>query len=161
MALGGCTANGTTTPTSTAAQSTLSNQPSPRPTGLPTDAAVACGVASAELPIWAQAGFSPPTAPQRYVLGVNHNIVGVLFGYPLRSPAESDRMNKILWVSRLAAEGPLEIQATLAGSGRVASRQVADGPGPSIIDMPTPGCWIFDLSWSGHTDQVAVPYNAS
>jgi hypothetical protein len=161
VALGGCTATGTTAPRSTAAQLTLSNEPSPQPTGLPTNAAAGCAVATAELPIWAQAGFSPPTETQRYVLGVNRNIVGVLFGYPLRSPAHSDRMNKILWVSRLATEGPLEIQARLAGSSRVASRQLADGPGPSIIDMPTPGCWIFDLSWSGHTDQVAVPYSAS
>jgi hypothetical protein len=93
-------------------------------------------------------------------MGVNDTIVGVLFGYPLRSPARPDRNNKILWVSRLGGQGPLTIEARLSGSTRVASRRVED-VGPSIIDMPTAGCWIFTLSWSGHTDQVAVPYSAS
>jgi hypothetical protein len=116
-------------------------------------------VANGKLPAWARSGFNPPDMSIPYVLGAQGHIVGVLFGYPLRSPARPDRANKILWVSQPTAQGdPLKIRARLSGSTRVASRHVNGGPGPSIIDMPAAGCWIFTLSWSGHTDEVAVPY---
>lgn len=96
-----------------------------------------------------------------YVVGDHDKILGVLFGYPLRSPAGPGRANKILWVPRIAAQhDPLKIRAALTGSTRHAFRQVDGGPGPSIIDMPAAGCWIFSLSWSGRTDTVAVPYNS-
>jgi hypothetical protein len=160
--LSGCTPSATTTlPTSVPMGSKLAQQPSGQPTPLPSNAAARCTVRTGALPVWARAGFTPPTAPQPHVVGVNGSIVGVLFGYPLRSPARPDRNNKILWVSRVAAHGPLTIEARLSGSTRVESRRVEDGPGPSIIDMPAAGCWIFTLSWSGHHDQVAVRYSAS
>jgi hypothetical protein len=112
--------------------------------------------------VWARSGFTPPDQSVPYVLGTKDQIVGVLFGYPLRSPPRPDRANKILWVSRSTAQrDPLKIQATLTGSTRRTSRQVYGGPGPSIIDMPSAGCWIFRLSWSGRTDTVAVPYSPS
>lgn len=122
----------------------------------------ACVVTMGELPSWAQAGFSPPTQSMPFVLGANGNIVAILFGNPLRSPPPPDHNNKILWVSRVARQGDaLKIQAKLSGSERVVSKKVDGGPGPSIIDMPAPGCWIFTLSWSGHTDRLAIRYNAS
>lgn len=94
-----------------------------------------------------------------YVLGANGDIVAILFGQPLRSPPQPDRNNKILWVSRVERSGdPLKIDAKLAGTDTVASREVPDGPGPSIIDLPRPGCWSFTLSWSGHVDHMAIPY---
>jgi hypothetical protein len=160
--LSGCTPSGSTAePTSTVTGSKLSQQPSGQPTRPPSNAAARCTVVTGALPVWARAGFTPPTAPQPHVVGVNGTIVGVLFGYPLRSPARPDRSNKILWVSRVAAQGPLTIEARLSGSTRVESRTVENGPGPSIIDMPAAGCWIFTLSWSGQEDQVAVPYRGS
>ena len=33
-------------------------------------------------------------------------------------------------------------------------------PGPSIINLPAPGCWTLHLSWSGHTDQLKLHYVA-
>ena len=80
----------------------------------------------------------------------------------LHSPPLHDRNNKILWVSRipLAAPDPLVIRATLAGSTRTAAVSVPGGPGPSIIDLPAPGCWTFHLSWSGHTDELKLRYVA-
>ena len=119
-----------------------------------------CVVHTGALPGWARSGFTPSDQALPHVVGEHDKIVGVVFGYPLRSPARPGRANKILWVPRSAAQhDPLKIKAALIGSSRHASRQVDDGPGPSIIDMPAPGCWIFSLSWSGHTDQVAVPYD--
>jgi hypothetical protein len=37
---------------------------------------------------------------------------------------------------------------------------VPGGPGPSIIDLPAPGCWTLHLSWSGHTDKLKLHYVA-
>jgi hypothetical protein len=48
--------------------------------------------------------------------------------------------NKILWVSRVnqGVLTPLRIRATLDGTNQAVTRQVAGGPGPSIIDLPPP-----------------------
>ena len=54
--------------------------------------------------------------------------------------------------------GPLVIHAALAGTDRTATRSVAGGPGPSIIDLPAPGCWQLTLTWSGQRDTMSVPY---
>lgn len=136
-------------------------QPTSSPDVATSPATVNCVVTTGELPTWARAGFSPPTVSMPYVLGANRSIVAILFGNPLRSPPAKDHNNKILWVSPVSEAGsPLKIQARLSGSNRVVTREVEGGPGPSIIDMPAPGCWIFTLTWSGHTDKLAVRYSA-
>jgi hypothetical protein len=103
-----------------------------------------------------------------YVLGAHGDIIAVLWARhdPLITPTPPGRNNKILWVSKLS--GPvgsdLEITARrLTGGtpvGPVQRRTVAGGPGPSLIDMPTAGCWQFTLRWGGHTDTVDLPYAA-
>jgi hypothetical protein len=116
------------------------------------------------LPAWARAGFSPPGQAMPHVLGEAGNIVAILWASrdALHSPPLQDRSNKILWVSRIPFTGPdpLVIRATLAGSARTATVSVPGGPGPSIIDLPTSGCWTFHLSWSGHTDELKLRYVA-
>jgi hypothetical protein len=52
----------------------------------------------------------------------------------------------------------MTIRATLAGSTRTATVDLPDGPGPSYVDMPAPGCWTLHLSWGGHTDQLSLRY---
>jgi hypothetical protein len=37
-------------------------------------------------------------------------------------------------------------------------RTVAGGPGPSIVDLPAPGCWRLTLRWAGRADQVDLAY---
>jgi hypothetical protein len=124
----------------------------------PHDSA-ACPVVEGALPAWAQSGFTPPDQSVPHVLGAGGDIAAILFGQPLRVPAQPDRSNKILWVSRPASDTtPLKIQAKLNGSDLTVDREVADGPGPSAIDLPKAGCWTFDLTWSGHTDRVDIPY---
>jgi hypothetical protein len=116
------------------------------------------------LPVWARSGFHPANLAMPHVMGEAGNIVAILWAPrdALHSPSLQDRSNKILWVSRipLAAPNPLVINATLAGSTRTATVSVPGGPGPSIIDLPAPGCWTFHLSWSGHTDQLKLRYVA-
>ena len=106
---------------------------------------------------WARSGFSPPDQPVPFVLGERGTILGVLFGQPLSAPAAPDRGNKILWVTRDPhPPGPLTITAALDGA--VATLEVPEGPGPSLVDLPTPGCWRLTLAWPDHTDRVAIAY---
>ena len=97
-----------------------------------------------------------------HVMGEAGNIVAILWADPLHSPPLPDRSNKILWVSKIPppAPDPLVITATLAGGTRMVTVSVPGGPGPSIIDMPAPGCWTFHLNWSGHTDELKLRYVA-
>ncbi|WP_236791331.1 hypothetical protein [Amycolatopsis sp. GM8] len=120
----------------------------------------ACAVNQGALPDWARAGFSPPDQQVRYALGAQGEILGVLFTDSLQVPPPPTGSNKILWVSKSDSAGPLKIDATLAGSGLTTTREVPDGPGPSNVDLPAPGCWSLELSWPGHHDRVELPYRA-
>jgi len=132
------------------------------PTGSPPVKAASCGspVVTDALPVWARGGFSDDGAGAAHVLGRDGDIVAVLFGAPLTAPPSPDRGNKILWVSRLPAQmgDTLRISATLAATGETAAREVRGGPGPSIIDLPKPGCWHVDLAWNGHVDAMDLTY---
>ena len=127
---------------------------------LSCDAAVRTG----PLPEWARTGFSPPDQPVRYVLGERGSIVGVVFGYPLVAGARQEgKGNKILWVGRTVdgdVATDLQITARLNGTAVEAHRSVPGGPGPSLIDLPEPGCWTLDLVWGGGHDRLAVPYSS-
>jgi len=131
-----------------------------------SSASLSCdsAVRNGPLPAWARAGFDPPDQPVRFVIGEGRSIVGVVFGYPLRAGERKDGGgNKILWVGRTvdnSAATDLEITAHLNGSALVVQRSVSGGPGPSLIDLPKPGCWTLDLSWGGGRDRMAVPYSA-
>jgi hypothetical protein len=119
----------------------------------------AAPVAAGTLPVWARTGFSgdAPSAP--HVLGENGDIVAILFGHPLRQPPDEGRSNKILWVSRAPVDGtPLRIEARHEATGRTARQEVQGGPGPSIVDLPAPGCWTVTLTWAGHRDTMALRY---
>jgi hypothetical protein len=100
-----------------------------------------------------------------YVMSDRGDIVAILWADhdPLHAPPLPNVSNKILWVSRVSqgAFTPLRIRATLDGANQTVARQVADGPGPSIIDLPAAGCWSVNLSWSGHHDHLTLRYSAS
>lgn len=115
------------------------------------------------LPTWARAGFTDPRPRMPYVLGDSGRIAAVLWG-TLNSPPAADHTNKILWFShvRLAPGSDLRIQAQrMNGTTRLGSpvtRSVTGGPGPSIINLPAPGCWRLTLHWSGWTDHLDLQY---
>ena len=121
------------------------------------------------LPVWARGGFHPPGMSVGHVMGVRGLIVAILWGGPKTSlyapPHKGQENNKILWVARLRlpvmSAAPMTIRATLNGTHIVASRELPYGPGPSSVDLPTPGCWTLNLSWAGHQDQVDLWYTAS
>ena len=127
-------------------------------------AGCAARVETGSLPDWADAGFSGD-ARVPHVFGAKGDIVAVLFAHPLRQVRKDGSNNKILWVARAATTSPdpsapatLVITATLDGTDTRVTREVAGGPGPSIIDMPQAGCWRLDLRWSGHTDTMDLVY---
>jgi len=92
-------------------------------------------------------------------------VAALLFG-PLNSPPAADHNNKILWVSRAATPygHDLSIEAQrMTGTkplGGPVSRTVTGGPGPSIINLPSPGCWRLSLQWSRWTDTLDLQYKA-
>jgi hypothetical protein len=100
-----------------------------------------------------------------YVTAVDQTAAGFIFGYPLRAGHPINPSNKILWVVGFPRNGsPLEITGQLSGANAPSvheSEPANSGPGeiyPSIVDVPQPGCWRFDLSWAAHHDVVYLQY---
>lgn len=160
--LAGCT----TTTSGGAAAPTSATATTASATAATASAATGCAarVETGSLPDWADAGFSGD-ARVPHVFGAKGDIVAVVFAHPLRQHRKDGSNNKILWVARAATTSPdpsapatLVITATLDGTDTRVTREVAGGPGPSIIDMPQPGCWRLDLRWFGHTDTMDLVY---
>jgi hypothetical protein len=76
----------------------------------------------------------------------------------LRDKQPEGKSNKVLWVADLSTGGPLVIQARRETDTQTVRREVANGPGPSIIDLPGKGCWQLDLSWPGGEDRIYLRY---
>ncbi|MDA0643014.1 MULTISPECIES: hypothetical protein [Nonomuraea] len=112
-----------------------------------------------EPPSWARTGFTPGVE-MHYASSSRGDMLAILFGYPLYSPPLPDRGNKILWRSRapLVPSEPLRIEARLNGVGAPTRITVEGGPGPSAVDLPSPGCWRLDLAWSSHTDSIDLEF---
>jgi hypothetical protein len=132
---------------------------SPSPTrAAPGPARTGCvsAVEKGPLPEWARAGFSGDSS-MPHVTGDHGEIVAALFGYPLAVSRPDGSANKILWVAKTpGSNATLVIEAKLDGSSLTASRRV--GLGPSIVDLPRPGCWHLTLTWSDHTDTMDLVY---
>jgi hypothetical protein len=132
--------------------------------GARTPAACATDVRRGVLPAWARTGFSAERPRLPHVIGRRGLLAALLFGDPLSAPPAADRANKILWVSRPlpGRTGDLRLTAQRRegehGVGPVISRVVAGGPGPSIVDVPGPGCWRFQAAWPGHRDTLDLDY---
>jgi hypothetical protein len=143
----------------TACTASSSPSPAPPPSSAP---AVQCGypVETDALPKWARGGFTGDGSGAAHVLSRAGDMVAVLFGNPLTAPPAADHGNKILWVAHTPASmgDKLHIAARLAGAADITEREVAGGPGPSIIDLPKAGCWRLTLQWSGHTDFMDLTY---
>jgi hypothetical protein len=109
------------------------------------------------LPEWARTGFSDPAPVASYATGLRGELVAILFG-PLQSPPLAGADPKILWVARDGGVGPLRISARLEGTDVVEDVVLPDGAGPSVVEMPRPGCWLLDLTWSGGQDSLALAW---
>lgn len=151
----GCSAGG-----STPSRPASPARPTSPANGRPPAAACASAVTRDALPGWARTGFHGDGSGVPHVFGEHREIVAVLFNYPPVASADPDEGNKILWVSRLPQRPmrPLTIKAELAGTTTAVTREVAAGPGPSMINLPRAGCWRLALAWSGHTDAMTLAF---
>ena len=93
------------------------------------------------------------------------NVVAFLFVDPLRAGEPENPANKILWVVKKPRGGtdlvinghPLDADAPAVPQSEAAD----SSPGeiyPSIVNVPSPGCWQFTLQWNGNTDTIELPY---
>jgi len=130
----------------------------------PEQAAEPCvtKIEAGALPEWARTGFTGDGSGNPHVLSKNGDMLGVLFGNPLRATPAADHDNKILWVSKPPITMPSDfaIVASLTGTGETYRPKVDPAPGPSIIDLPRAGCWRLTLSWSGHVDTMDLTYSS-
>jgi hypothetical protein len=129
--------------------------------------ACAAQVKSGVLPQWARTGFSDPKPRMPYELGRSGDIAALVFGFPLLSPPPRTDNNKILWVSRVTPQAGSDLRIAaqrMQGThplGAPVSRTVMGGPGPSIINLPSSGCWRLTLRWSGRVDSLDLNYGAN
>ena len=117
-------------------------------------------------PAWVDAAgahANPTGLP--FAIDRSQTVAGFLRAYPFRAGHPGSPANKVLFVVRLPRGGfDLTITAHPAGAATpvVKVTQPADsGPGeiyPSIIDVPTAGCWVLDLAWSSHRATLELPY---
>jgi hypothetical protein len=122
---------------------------------------------SGGIPAWldaAGAQNNPSGLP--YVLASPTNAAGFVFGYPLTAGPQQNHGNKILWVVGTPRNGSsLEItgRPLSALTPVVHVTQAANSsPGeiyPTIVDVPKPGCWHFDLAWAGNKTSVDLLYH--
>jgi hypothetical protein len=141
-----CTANappGSATPSSVA-----------RGPGEPT-AHGGCGnteVHTGPIPAWANGGFSDPSTGLPWAAGTPSTAIAILFATELVAGGQrpDGSSNKILWVTETSTY-QLRIVARPtdgAGSPVAISQPTTNGNQvPSIVDLPTAGCWTFHLTW--------------
>ena len=114
------------------------------------------------IPTWARTGFSEPEPAMPHVMSRSGDVVAIVFGFPLASPAREGLNNKILWVHREGPTSPVEISAQLmdgtAAVGEPVARRLDEGFAPSIVDLPAPGCWRLTLTYGDRTDSIDLEY---
>jgi hypothetical protein len=82
-------------------------------------------------------------------------VVAHLFARQLVAQGErpDGSANKILWVARDAV-GAMRVLGRPAGSPRpqitIEDQMTNGNQMPSIVDPPTPGCWVFTISWGAN-----------
>ena len=112
----------------------------------------------------AGAGNNPTFLP--YAIGYPPTAAGFIFGYPLQvGPRASGAANKILWVVGIPRDGnPLRITGHPQNGSEPTinvSFPADSGPGeiyPSIVDVPSAGCWHFDLGWGSNRTSIDLVY---
>jgi hypothetical protein len=112
------------------------------------------------LPEWARAGFTAPEPVMPYVRSASGNIVAILFVDKLTAPPRENVNNKILWVWRAGSGvgNDVHVVARLGGTGPAVTKGLPTLEGPSIVDLPSPGCWRLTISWPGGSDTIDLTY---
>jgi hypothetical protein len=156
--LAGCTGPTSPGPTSTAPRVAA---PTPTPSEVPGGCrSTPLGVGA--LPDWTASAGVPGGV---WLMSHEGNLVGVVFGHPLKAPPLSTGgQNKILWIAREPRNGSdlvLTLRPTGGGDAVTVQETANSGPGeiyPSIVDVPTPGCWQAVAEWAGHRATFELSY---
>jgi hypothetical protein len=150
-----------------------SPSPSPFADGSPTGAAVkmagGCGatqVYKGGEPDWlTQAGDDNNPNDLPYFITDPPIAAGFIFGYPLHARVSPGQGNKILWVVGIPRDGnPLRIDGhPLNATTPKVDESFPDNasPGeiyPSEVDVLSPGCWHFDITWGPNKTSVDLIY---
>lgn len=116
----------------------------------------------AEPPVWAQGGWTLAKGtpwPVPWALGTHNDTLAYLFAAQLVagvSPRVDGSQNKVLWEAK---DSPSGANVLVEGHPLGQSQPVVTiAGGPSITDVPMPGCWTFRLSW-GPTGQHSSTIN--
>jgi hypothetical protein len=145
--------------------------PSSAPPASPVAGVPVCGsttVVAGSIPQWlddAGGHNNPSSLP--YVIAHPALAAAFLFVQPLRAGHPENPANKVLWVVRTPRTGPLTIDGHPLAAAAPTMHEVLpanSGPGeiyPSYVDVPTAGCWHFDLQWAHSHAQVELNYVAS
>lgn len=103
-------------------------------------------------PAWAQGGWSHAIGtpwPVPWAFGTHNDTVAYLFATQLVagvSPRVDGSNNKVLWQAKDYPSGAnVVVEASPLGQS---DPVVTIAGGPSIVDVPSAGCWTFRLSWS-------------
>jgi hypothetical protein len=118
------------------------------------------------MPAWldaAGANNNPDFLP--YVIANPPNTGAFLWANPLRAGHPGNPSNKIFWVVGLPRNGTaLQVAGHPAGASTPTIHDLIPANSspreiyPSIVDVPKPGCWHFDLSWAGHKAAVELQF---
>jgi hypothetical protein len=140
-----------------AAGCTTTRAPLPKSTALP-NAYGGCGATqvtagTSPMPAWALEGFNGSPGP-RWAWSEPSTAVAILFATELvaKGARPDGSSNKILWVTQTPTKQLTVVAHPLNAAGpRVAINDPATNGNqtPSIVDLPSPGCWFIQLSWGG------------
>jgi hypothetical protein len=104
---------------------------------------------------WALEGFNGWPAGLRWAASAPSSAVAILFATELvaKGARPDGSSNKILWVTQTPTNQLTIVAHPLdATSPKVAINDPTNTYGnqtPSIVDLPSPGCWSFELNWGG------------
>ena len=129
-----------------------------------------CGCAGtvltdAEPPAWAQPGWSHTKGtpwPVPWGFGTQDTSVAFLFSTVLvvgSGPRVDGSYNKVTWIGKGDyPTGDTDIAVEVRPLGE-SQPVLTNANGADIIDLPTPGCWTFRLSWRAHGQQQVSTVN--
>jgi hypothetical protein len=100
-----------------------------------------------------------------YVIANPPDAAAFLFANPLRAGHPANPSNKVFWVVGLPRNGTaMQLTDHPVGKSTPAVRDsipADSSPGeiyPSIVDVPEPGCWHFDLRWAGNKAAIELQF---
>lgn len=173
LSAAGCTGAATarsphgSSPTSATPPATI--MPAQGPVSTALAAAGGCAgtlVTHALPPVWARAGFSNSSSDRwdvPWAFGGPPDTIAYLFATQLVAKGQrpDGSANKIRWVAKDGADFLIRGHPLGSATPVVTVRSPS---GPSYVNVPTPGCWSFEVSWtelSGNRATKTSSFNLS